>query len=115
MPTSSAEPSTPPCTLKPTPQTLPCSLQVILVYDKVFWDKGSSWIQRVATSNATSSLRFTVIFNVAKYIPELPLLVAFNAADAAWKAEKDSDKELGAEVSETAHCTSQMHGKKYLF
>jgi hypothetical protein len=68
------------------------------VYDKAFWDKDQSWIQRVPTSNTTSSLRFREIFNVAKYIPELPLLVVFIAGDPAWQAEKDSDEKLGAEV-----------------
>jgi hypothetical protein len=78
-------------------------VQVVLLYDKPFWDN-TAWISRVPTilnaSITSSQRRFTEIFNLGKHLPAVPALVAFNGGDPAWAAEGASDKDLTDQVGD---------------
>lgn len=74
---------------------------MILLYDKPFWDN-TAWISRVPTTLkapiTSSQRRATEIFNLGKYLPGVPALVAFLGGDPAWAAEGATDQDLTDEV-----------------
>eukprot|EP00775_Hariotina_reticulata_P009964 gene9964-10119_t len=64
---------------------------VVLLYDKSFW-AATPWLNRMP--GEPNDGRWMEMFNLELFVPQLPALVAFNAARAAWTAERDSDEEL---------------------
>lgn len=67
------------------------------MYDEPFWAP-TAWLNRLPTPAACWQNRWQEVFNVAKYIPQLPMLVAFTAGDPAWEAEQDTDEVLIQQV-----------------
>lgn len=65
--------------------------KLYLRFDRVFWDKDASWIALSDTDLPAG--QFNGWFNIAKYIDE-PVLLAFNAGDAAIDLSNLSDLEL---------------------
>jgi len=67
------------------------------VYDQPFW-AATPWLNRLP--GAPYNGRWMEMFNLGLFVPQLPALVAFNAAGAAWSAEQDSDEELTRQARE---------------
>lgn len=72
-------------------------VQVALLYDTAFW-ASTAWLNRLPAAGHCWQNRWQEMFNMAKYIPELPMLVAFTAADPAWEAQQATDQVLIQQV-----------------